>query len=118
MTLASVEGERAACAAANASATVTHMDGTVTVRELRQNLSVHLRKVEEGATLEVTNRGRRVALLAPVPERRSNADWLVAEHGATRAVGRLEDLPPPPKPRPGDRPLSELLEESREERLP
>jgi prevent-host-death family protein len=93
------------------------MDGTVTVRELRQNLSVHLRKVEEGATLEVTNRGRRVALLAPVPERRSTIDWLVAEHGATRPTGRIEDLPPPLKPMPGERPLSEILEEQREDTI-
>jgi prevent-host-death family protein len=99
------------------SATVAHMDGTVTVRELRQNLSVHLRRVEEGATLEVTNRGRRVALLAPVPERRSTIDWLVAEHGATRPVGRIEDLPPPVKPAPGERPLSEILEEQREDKI-
>lgn len=110
--------QRACVPATLGGATVTHMDGTVTVRELRQNLSVHLRRVEEeGATLEVTNRGRRVALLAPVPDRRSTIDWLVAEHGATRPVGRLEDLAPPLKPRPGDRPLSELLDETREERL-
>jgi antitoxin (DNA-binding transcriptional repressor) of toxin-antitoxin stability system len=36
------------------------------VRELRQNLSVHLRRVCEGRTLAVTSRGQRVAVLAPI----------------------------------------------------
>lgn len=39
----------------------------VGVRELRQNLSVYLRRVEAGETLEVTDRGRPVALLTPRP---------------------------------------------------
>jgi prevent-host-death family protein len=39
----------------------------VGVRELRQNLSVYLRRVRRGETLEVTERGNSVALLDPVP---------------------------------------------------
>ncbi|HXI18655.1 MAG TPA: type II toxin-antitoxin system prevent-host-death family antitoxin [Chloroflexota bacterium] len=39
----------------------------VGVRELRQNLSVYLRRVEAGETLRVTDRGRPVALLGPLP---------------------------------------------------
>ncbi len=42
----------------------------VGIRELRQNLSVYLRRVQEGETLEVTERGRAVALLGPLPRRR------------------------------------------------
>ena len=38
----------------------------VGVRELRQNLSVHLARVVAGETLEVTDRGRAVAVLAPL----------------------------------------------------
>ena len=38
----------------------------VGVRELRQNLSVYLARVIEGETLEVTDRGRAVALLSPL----------------------------------------------------
>ena len=37
------------------------------MRELRQNLSVWLRRVEEGATFRVTDRGRPVAVLGPLP---------------------------------------------------
>jgi prevent-host-death family protein len=41
-------------------------DGEVSVRELRQNLSVYLREVRRGKTLAVTSRGERVAVLAPI----------------------------------------------------
>lgn len=40
----------------------------VGVRELRQNLSVYLRRVTGGETLEVTEHGRPVAVLAPLPD--------------------------------------------------
>jgi prevent-host-death family protein len=38
----------------------------VGVRELRQNLSVYLQRVRAGQTLEVTDRGTPVAILAPL----------------------------------------------------
>lgn len=37
------------------------------MRELRQYLSVYLRRVAEGESLEVTDRGQPVALLGPLP---------------------------------------------------
>ena len=36
------------------------------MRELRQNLSVYLARIAEGETLEVTDRGQPVAILAPI----------------------------------------------------
>ncbi len=87
----------------------------VTVRELRQNLSVYLRRVEAGETLSVTRRGEPVAVLAPLSGRGRVLDRLVAEGRVTAPTGRLEDLPPPLKPAPGQRPLSEVLAELREE---
>jgi prevent-host-death family protein len=39
----------------------------VGVRELRQRASELLRLVESGETIEITDRGRPVALLAPIP---------------------------------------------------
>ncbi len=38
------------------------------MRELRQRASEYLRRVEAGETFEVTDRGRPVALLSPIPE--------------------------------------------------
>ena len=40
----------------------------VGVRELRQNLSVYLERIALGETLEVTDRGQPVAILAPLPK--------------------------------------------------
>lgn len=41
---------------------------TVGVRELRQRASELLRLVEQGHTVRITDRGRPVALLAPIPD--------------------------------------------------
>lgn len=91
------------------------MAETVTVRELRQNLSVYLRRIERGETLRVTRRGAAVAVLAPLPERRSAIDRLVAEHGATQPVGDLLDHGPPLPREAEERSLSEIVTEQREE---
>lgn len=87
----------------------------VGVRELRQNLSVYLRRVKEGETLQVTEHGHLVARLTPVPlEQTSILDRLIAEGRATPARGSLADLPPPITLPPG-KPLSQILLEMREE---
>lgn len=64
----------------------------VGIRELRQNLSVYLRRVEAGETLEVSDRGKTVALLTPLPASTSVLDRLIAEGRATAASGDLLDL--------------------------
>ena len=51
----------------------------VGVRALRQNLSVYLARIARGETLEVTDRGRAVAILAPLPRPVSVLDRLKAE---------------------------------------
>ena len=89
---------------------------TIGVRELRQNASKYLKRVEAGETLEVTSRGRLVARLTPVLERASARDRLIAEGKLIPARGRLADLGPP-LPRTGHMSVSEALEAEREERL-
>jgi len=42
------------------------INGRVGARELRQNLSVYLERVVAGETLDVTDRGRIVAMLVPL----------------------------------------------------
>lgn len=91
--------------------------GRVGVRELRQNLSVHLRRVARGETLEVTDRGRPVAMLGPLPERMTPLGRLVAQGLIVRpATVRLEDLGPPPDIKVRV-PLSEILDELRSDRI-
>ena len=88
----------------------------VGVRELRQNLSKYLRRIEEGEILEVTDRGVPVAVLGPLPEPSTILERLIAEGKATPARGHLRDLPPPEGPVTDW--ASRALEEQREERLP
>lgn len=89
----------------------------VGIRELRQNASEYVRRAEGGETIEVTDRGRPVARLAPLPRAESILDRLIAEGKATPATGNLRDLPPPIPRRPGERPMSEILDELREDRI-
>lgn len=65
----------------------------VGVRELRQNLSVYLARVIQGETLEVTDRGRAVALLTPLPEPSTTVERLVASGRAVPATTRLDQVP-------------------------
>ena len=87
----------------------------VGIRELRQNLSVYVKRVrDEGRAYDVTERGEPVARLTPLEDRPlSVIDQMIADGRATPATRRIEDLPPPVK-LPG-RPLSEILQEMRDE---
>jgi prevent-host-death family protein len=87
----------------------------VGIRELRQNLSVYLRRVEAGETLEVSDRGRAVALLTPLRRSTSVLDRLVAEGRATKPAGDLLEIGLPEGK--VSRTLSEALEAVREDRL-
>jgi antitoxin (DNA-binding transcriptional repressor) of toxin-antitoxin stability system len=64
----------------------------VGVRELRQNLSVYLARIAQGETLEVTDRGRAVAILAPLPPAVGILDRLKAEGRLIPATGDLLTL--------------------------
>lgn len=67
---------------------------TVGVRELRQRASELLRRVEAGETIEVTDRGRPIAVLAPLPEAEP-LERLRAAGDVVPAAGNLDDLPKP-----------------------
>lgn len=97
-------------------ATLCYMKSSVGVRELRQNLSQYLRRVEQGETLEVLERGRPVAVLAPLPERRGALERLKASGRVIPARLSLADLGPPPDSPPGvslSQALSDLRSEER-----
>jgi prevent-host-death family protein len=67
---------------------------SVGVRELRQRASELLRLVEQGETIEITDRGRPVARLGPVPTGTPLQQMRVAGE-IEAASGRLDDLPEP-----------------------
>ena len=89
------------------------------IRELRQNASRYLALVKAGETVEVTERGELVALLAPPGGPRSSRDRLVAAGRlvpATSPTARVQSPRPMPIA-PGEPTNQELLDAEREERL-
>lgn len=90
------------------------MSLSIGIRELRQNASRYLRLVEErGEPIEITDRGRPVAYLTPVPAPTSRIEQLRASGRIRQAKGSWKDIGPPLKLGPGEKPLSEILEELR-----
>ena len=87
----------------------------VGVRELRQRASELLRLVENGETIEITDRGRPVALLSPMPSG-SPLERLRAAGDLSQATGELDDLPPPLASRAAELPSAVLARLRRDER--
>lgn len=84
---------------------------TVGVRELRQRASELLRLVENGETIEITDRGRPVALLGPLPKG-SPLERLRSAGEIDAARGDIDDLPEPLTPT-GAEPPSVVLDRLR-----
>ncbi|MGA2929028.1 MAG: type II toxin-antitoxin system prevent-host-death family antitoxin [Solirubrobacteraceae bacterium] len=85
---------------------------SVGIRELRQRASELLRRVEAGETIEVTDRGRPVAILAPLPDA-GPLEQLRASGGLIASSRDLDDLPEPLSPAPGLESPSAVLERLR-----
>ncbi len=88
------------------------------IRELRQNASRYLERVQNGESFEVTSRGVPVAMLMPA-QKPSLYDRLVAEGKLIPGRGNLTEWldASPPLPSPPGMSASEALQEQREERL-
>ena len=87
---------------------------SIGIRELRQHASRYLRLVEErGEPIQITDRGRPVALLTAVTKTQSRIEKLRASGRIRPAKGSWKDLPPPIPLKPGEKPLSAILEELR-----
>jgi prevent-host-death family protein len=88
---------------------------SIGIRELRQNASRYLRLVEaRREPIQITDRGRPVAYLTPVPEPTSKIEQLRASGRIRPAKGSWRELGPPLKPTPGAPLPSEVLAEMRE----
>jgi prevent-host-death family protein len=66
---------------------------SIGIRELRQHASRYLRDVERGETIEVTDRGRRVARLVP-PAQGGAVERLIAAGRLTPATRGVPDAVP------------------------
>ena len=85
---------------------------SIGVRELRQQASKYLRDVQRGESIEVTDRGRPVALLVPVPSA-GEIERLSASGRLAPAAGDLLELGEPLQPEPNAPLPSEALAEAR-----
>ena len=67
---------------------------TIGIRELRQRASGVLRLVERGVTFEVTDRGRPVGLIVPLPAVQAMS-LLRAQGDVSVPIGHIDELPLP-----------------------
>ena len=81
---------------------------SIGIRELRQRASEYLRHVEAGRALEITARGRPIALLVPV-RGTGHVERLVLRGRVIPPAADLLDLGPPLAPLPGRRRPSAVL---------
>jgi prevent-host-death family protein len=83
---------------------------SIGIRELRQHASRYLRLVEERRDpIQITDRGRPVALLSPLPQG-SRLDQLRASGRLRPATRSWSELPSPFELKPGEKTPSEVLE--------
>jgi len=94
-------------------ATFMYMSESVGIAELRQNLSLYLRRVGNGERLVVTDRNRPVAELGPAPSTGPDLDRLIAEGRVTPPL--RSGLPEPLKLTGDPRALSRALDDVRGE---
>ena len=92
--------------------------GEVSIRELKNRLSEHLRRLEdEGETLTVTRRGRPVAVITPVESRGDRTARrlreLIAEGVIRWSGGKPKGLEKPIKLRGQGPSISEMILEDR-----
>jgi len=90
------------------------MTELVGVAELRQNLSVYLRRVSQGERLVVTDRNRPVAELGPAPTTGADLDRLIAEGRVSRPL--RPGLPKPLELTGDPQALSRALDDIRDDR--
>jgi prevent-host-death family protein len=86
---------------------------TVGVRALKQNASAVVADASSGEIVTITDRGRPVAQLIPLPA--SHIDSLIAAGLARPPKRSLGDLGGPQRRRRNQKPLSAVLAEMREE---
>ncbi len=88
------------------------------LRELKNRLGHYMRKVRQGETIEVTDRGRPFARLVPSPEAavRKKLDPLIKKGLVSWGGGKPKGLHP--RIRVTGKPLSEMILEDRGDPIP
>ena len=93
---------------------------TIGIRELKEQLSGHIREVKNGATLVITERGKPVARLLPVVPAEASETSIeeklrqLVKAGVISWSGRKPSLDVPTFPVQGPKTVSEMLLEDRD----
>jgi prevent-host-death family protein len=87
------------------------------IRELRQNASRYLQRVKAGETIEITERGKLIAVVSPPSKGQTLRERLIAEGQLIPAERPFWPLPKPLPLKAGEPTLSEILDELREDRV-
>lgn len=90
---------------------------TIGIRELKEQLSGHIREVRNGATLVITDRGRPVARLLPIMTAEVSLEERLQElvkSGAVSWSGRKLSPPAQTFPVRGPKTVAEMLLEDRD----
>jgi prevent-host-death family protein len=88
---------------------------SIGIRELGQHISNVLRRVEAGETIEITDRGRAVALLCPIPNA-PPLEQLRSAGAVYGASGHIDELPEPLELEHGQQSPSSVLSRIRGDR--
>jgi prevent-host-death family protein len=91
---------------------------SIGIRELRQHASRYVAMAKQGRRIPVTDRGELVAYLVPAHEPSTTFERMVAGGQVRLARGNLAETLAslePLEPRPGEKPLSQVLQEMRDE---
>ena len=92
--------------------TASHAQNKIGVREIRQDASIILARVEEGESFIITNRGVPVARLIPIDvDDSALIEEMIANGDITEADGNLWDLPLPTFKVKGKSATQQLIEE-------
>ncbi len=95
---------------------------SIGVRELRQNASTYLERVKRGETIQVTERGVPIAVLAPLPAvKKTRVEELIEQGILIPGEGNLDEIlarpVPPMDPNYSGPTLAEILDELREDKI-
>jgi prevent-host-death family protein len=61
----------------------------VGISTLRENLSIFLKKVQEGQVITITSRGHEMARLVPVEDKREKSREILRELGKDASIGDI-----------------------------
>lgn len=88
---------------------------SIGIRELRQHASTYIRLVEAGESVEITDRGRPIAMLTPVKKDETTLERLYREGILIPATNRRTEPFTPLAHLEGSPTLSEVLAAMRED---